>query len=183
MGFGANLLLNNSAENGNLNDWTTSGVTIADNIATDYLLRPEVDDRNQLLDRPELYGTGATGSHHFLLAATATMYQDVAAAGTLDYRLEAVFQIPTPQDAWDANVLGWILMSFTYVDGSIDRFMIPCVLGITYSSRSIANFWLYAIRDCPVDSDKTLTSIRVHAETAALTGGLMIDYFTLKEET
>jgi len=183
MGFGANLLLNNSAEAGNLDNWTTSGVTIGDNTVTDYILRPIVDDRNQLFDRAELYSLGAAGTHHFVLADTAYMYQDVVASGNLNYRIEAVFQLPTPQDAWDANVLGWVIMSFTYVDGSTDIFIIPCVLGITYSGRSIASFWLYAIRDCPVDSDKTLSSIRVRAATMALTGGLMIDYINLKEET
>lgn len=183
MGYGANILLNSSAEAGNLNDWTTSGVTIVANTAPDYILRPIVDDRDQAFDRGEPYGSGATGTHHFLLAATASMYQDVAASGVLNYQLEAVFQIPTSQDAWDSDILGWVLMSFTYSDGSTDRFMIPCVLGVTYSGRTIANFWLYAVRECPVDTDKTLTNIRVHIETTTLIGGLMIDYLTLKEET
>lgn len=189
MGYGANLLLNNSAEDGNLDDWTVKQVdaadcvTIEDNIASDYLLRPIVDSRSQVFDRAELYGTGATGTHHFLLSSTCWMYQDVVASGNLSYRIEVVFQIPTPQDAWDANVRGWVTMSFSYLDGSTDIFMIPCVIGVTYTGRSIANFWLYAVRDCPVDTDKTLSSIRVRAETASFTGGLIIDYINLKEET
>ena len=189
MGYGANLLLNNSAENGNLDDWTVKQVdaadcvTIEENTAPDYILRPIVDGRTQVFDRPELYGTGATGTHHFLLSSTCWMYQDVITSGTLSYRIEVVFQIPTPQDAWDASVKGWVDMIFTYDDGSVDIFRIPCVQGVTYTGRSIANLWLYAISDCPVDTDKTLVSIRVHAETSAFTGGLMIDYINLKEET
>jgi len=65
-----------------------------------------------------------------------------------DGKLTCKFKFGTAQDLWDARVLGRAVAEITYSDENIDKFIIPCVVGVKYSGRDKANNWKEEVAVC-----------------------------------
>ncbi len=186
MAYEDNILTNPSAETGDTTGWTAVNVTVVGGTTAAIDLRhkigPEVDEyegRWMAHVRPTLMHVGSDGTYYFLLASDASLAQTLLASDVgdlpVDIKLTVDFKFTTAQDLWDANVRGQVHAVVTYSDGTVDTFVIPCVVGLTYDGRSLLNSWLRQIATCVARKDLAITSIVVTATTVALTDGLKIN--------
>lgn len=191
MAYSGNYLTNPSAETGDTSGWTIvpeGSVTaeekteIGEELAAIKFL---VGDRSGWIERPTLLEMQLTGAYNFLLASDASMSQ-IVTSGTfgstpLDFKVTIAYKLVNAQDLWDANVRAKVNIIISYTDGGQDVFVIPCVLGLTYSGRNLANFWIYIESICTIANGKTASQVSVEIETISLQDGLLVDYIELRK--
>ncbi len=191
MGYSANYLTNPSAETGDTSGWTISpegSVTAEEKTEVGEELAPIkflIGDRSGWLERPTLLEMQSTGAYNFLLIATASMSQ-IVTSGTfgstpLDFKVTIAYKLVNAQDLWDANIRAKVNIIISYTDGGQDVFVIPCVLGLTYPGRNLANFWIYIESICTVANGKTASQVSIEIETISLQDGLLVDYIELRK--
>lgn len=191
MGYSANYLTNPSAETGDTSGWTISpegSVTaeekaeIGEELAAIKFL---IGDRSGWLERPTLLEMQLTGAYNFLLASDASMGQIVTSetfgSTPSDFKVTIAYKLVNAQDLWDANVRAKVNIIISHTDGSQDVFVIPCVLGLTYSGRNLANFWIYVESICTIANGKTASQVSIEIGTTSLQDGLLVDYIELRK--
>ena len=152
MAYEANLIVNPDAEDG-VNDWTNvANVTVSDGTITHVDLKVKVGDSKTNMwggwfDNQKVLLTlsGVDNTHCFNLAPNATMDQGLVSGFAIDakdMKLIGVFKFVTPQELYDATVIGKIWAEITYDDDTQSKFIIPCVQGIELVGRDQLNDWL-----------------------------------------
>jgi len=162
MSYGDNLITNPSAETEDTSGWNVSNVTVE---------------------------PGESGTHYFLLGATAYMYQTISSATIgdkpdIDFKVTIDFKLVTAQELYDSDVKGWVNIIISYTDGTKGEFRTPCVLGIDREGRNLSGGWLRAEANCKVSyssSEIDIDNILVRIEASGLTDGLQVDQVKLEK--
>ena len=188
MAYGANLLINPSAETQDTTGWIVDGVTVEENVTTETTYFHIINDADGWLGEYDhkLTLVGAAGDYSFVFANTASMQQVLYASdigATPDsFQFIISFKLNNQQNAWDASVLGRAILEISYDDGLFDYFTIPLVVGLYHVDRNLFNFWIKTILICTMDNTKTIDQITVSIETDNFTQGLYVDYIELRKE-
>jgi hypothetical protein len=69
-------------------------------------------------------------------------------ADFVDGKLTCTFKFAIAQNLWDAKVIGRAVAEVTYSDENVDKFIIPCVIGVAYNGRDKLNNWKEEVAIC-----------------------------------
>ena len=190
MSYGANLLINPSAETQDTSDWTVNGVTVEENTTVETTYSHIINDADGWLGQYDHKITlvGAAGDYCFVFASdvdssmTQILYASDIGATPDSFQFIVSFKLANQQNAWDASVLGRAILEIYYDDGLFDYFTIPLVTGLYHVDRNLVNFWVKTVLVCTMDNTKTIEQITVSIETDNFTQSLNVDYIELRKE-
>ena len=190
MAYGANLLVNPSAETQDTTGWVVDGVTVEENttVATNYShITNDADGWMGQYDH-KISLEGAAGDYCFVFASDAdasmqqVLYASDIGATPESFQFIISFKLANAQNAWDPNVLGKAILEIKYDTGLFDYFTTPLVTGLYHVDRNLVNFWLLNTLICDMDTAKTIEQITVSIETDNFTQGLYVNYIELRKE-
>jgi hypothetical protein len=190
MAYGANILVNSSAETQDTSGWTVTpagSVTVAENQTSSTRYIPYPDSRDKWFNEEHILSLfGPAGDYCFSFSSIAQMEQILYASdvGTQpnSFQFIAKYKLLSAQELWDTNVLATINLTINYTDGTSDYFIIPCIKGATHKDRNLINFWIIVYNICTVNANKTLNYVKVIAKTINCNNILNIDYIELRKE-
>jgi len=158
MAYKANIVVNPSAETGDMTGWDSANVTVEGGSTPTIDLRVRIGDTHTILwggwldaYRVKLSYVGDDGTHYFLLAPNANMDQSILSGFEVDFKdgkLICRFKFVTDQNLWDATVIGIACADIVYDDESKAKFIIPCVKGIALTGRNQLNSWIREEASC-----------------------------------
>ena len=155
-------------------------------VAVDIEAKTELNQESDWIDTPRLVLEGLDGTYCFVMAATGSMWQQLAQAAIGDtpdnFQLNASFKLPTAQELYDANILATITAWVYYNDGKNDTFVIPCVVGVNTSDHNLINDWLL-VSATLATRDAIVKKVKITITTSGLTGGLKVNYVELRKQT
>ncbi len=153
MGYGRNLLINPSAETGDLTGWITANASVE--------------------------AGGVEGSHHFLLGTTGYIKQSfphTAFASTeQDFRISLYFKLNYEWDPLKVAAPVLAFLTLAYYDGKEDRFRIPLIPSFLNQTLEGEDTWYYAEVSCPLFVGSTITGITFGVQTENASGEVGID--------
>lgn len=159
MAYKNNIVVNPDAATGDTTGWgTATNVTVVHDDTDAVELNVRVGH-----EEDELWGTwlddysaklayeGPEEDNYFHLDPGAILEQPTLTGFSTDFadgKLTCSFKLGVAQDLWDAKVIGRAVAEITYSDENIDKFIIPCVKGVTYPGRDKLNGWKEEIAIC-----------------------------------
>jgi hypothetical protein len=192
MAYGANLLLNNSAETQDTTLWVISplgSVTALEKTTPSASLLSNVDGYETPLPTPfKIMVDGGMGEYAFSFSPLSdiTMYQILLAsdigAQPVSFQFNARFKLQIEQELYDNSVNGFVQLEIIYSNSTRDYYIIPFVKGITHINRYLFNNWLISENVCLVDSVKILSSVKVTIRSINCPSNLLVDYIELRKE-
>jgi hypothetical protein len=192
MSYGANILINPSAETQDTTGWTidpVGSVIVEENITDETRYIPFADDYEQWTDLQHLFILkGAAGDYCFVFASdgdaemSQILYASDIGAQPTTFQVICKFKLDNEQNRWDNTVFGFSTLKISYDDSTFDYFHIPFVVGIKTSTRYLTNFWVLVQTICEVNASKTLDYVQVSAKSSDFIYGLKIDYIELRKE-
>ena len=153
-----NIVTNPDAATGDTTGWDATNVTVVQDDTEAVELNVRVGHEYN-----ELWGTwlddysaklsyeGAEEDNYFLIDSSGLLEQPTLTGFSTDFadgKLKCMFKFGVVQNLWDASVIGRAVAEITYSDENIDKFIIPCVKGVTYLGRDKANGWKEEIAIC-----------------------------------